>query len=284
VGLPEIFDEVRPSIVAFISRVTTVKPGGGNPLFPEIFGTGFFVNDRGIVATNRHVIEVIEKVNRYPPNPVTGDSALGALVFTEIAGSEPDAVMGVLNVDVLGWNALGEFSVNGPWFGESVPDLGFVQLDVREVPTLSLAVEPGILRVGMAIATAGFPEGNRTVTFHEKITQITPVLRHGIISSVFPFRGAHPHGLSIDTLLQGGASGSPVFLTDRPLILGMIASKLPDTNFTVAVPSNILAAALSDVLPDWPTYTDTPRLCDLIESGKIAGEETLTWTPYQIPE
>jgi S1-C subfamily serine protease len=281
-GLPETFEAVRPSIIAFVSRVIFAN-AGEQPLFPEIIGTGFFVHESGIAATNRHVIDQLEKLNsRFPQHPTTGASATGAFVFTDIKSSETDQVLGVLNVDVLGWKALEEFSSSAPWFGQAVPDLGFVQLKVRDVPVLPLAAEANTLRVGISIATAGFPEGTRTVTFHKKITQLTPVLRHGIISSVFPFGGPNPHGFSIDTLLQGGASGSPVFKTDEPRVVGMIASRIPDTNYTVAVPAHLLAGALAASLAKWPTFPDVPTLPNLIESGEASGNETLNWDEYQI--
>jgi S1-C subfamily serine protease len=279
-GLPETFEAVRPSIIAFISRLTVIPPGGTPPLFPGIFGTGFLVTKSGIAVTNRHVIEEIERESQNPRHPETGAGPVGALIFTEVTNTESEHRLGMLNVDVLGWNALGTFSANSPWYGEDVPDLGFVQLSVRDVPTLTLATEPNVLRTGMAVATAGFPLGDRTVTFHRRITQMTPVLRHGIVSSVFPFKGAHPHGFSIDALLQGGASGSPVFLPDAPVVVSMIASNLRDTNFTVAVPSHLMAGALSEAVANWPNFPDVPLLSDLIESGQASGDETLNWSRY----
>lgn len=97
-GLPETFEAVRPSIVAFISRVALAKP-----VFPNIFGTGFCVDRSGIIATNRHVIEAIEEVDRKSPrNPKTGASPVGALVSTEIEAEGDGHALGVLIVDVIG--------------------------------------------------------------------------------------------------------------------------------------------------------------------------------------
>jgi S1-C subfamily serine protease len=281
-GLPETFDAVRPSIVAFISRVARRPAGAEPPLFPSIIGTGFFVHGSGIVVTNRHVIGVLEQVNQLPRNPRTGTSAAGALIFTEIQSSGGQQVIGVLNRDVLGWNALQQFEAGSRWFGESVPDLGFVQLDVCNVPALRMATEPNTLRVGVSIATAGFPEGSAAITFHGKITQVTPILRHGIISSVFPFAGPYPHGFSVDALLQGGASGSPVFKTDEAIVVGMIASQIKNTNYTVCVPSDLLAAALTSALPSWPSSEGIPTLGELIRSEDRSAEETLGWEAFPI--
>jgi S1-C subfamily serine protease len=240
------------------------------------------VHGSGIVVTNRHVIGVLEQVNQLPRNPRTGTSAAGALIFTEIQSSGGQQVIGVLNRDVLGWNALQQFEAGSRWFGESVPDLGFVQLDVCNVPALRMATEPNTLRVGVSIATAGFPEGSAAITFHGKITQVTPILRHGIISSVFPFAGPYPHGFSVDALLQGGASGSPVFKTDEAIVVGMIASQIKNTNYTVCVPSDLLAAALTSALPSWPSSEGIPTLGELIRSEDRSAEETLGWEAFPI--
>jgi len=52
---------VGPSVVAFGSRIApTNKPTP--PPFPPIIGTGFVVDSRGLVVTNRHVIEAMETI------------------------------------------------------------------------------------------------------------------------------------------------------------------------------------------------------------------------------
>jgi S1-C subfamily serine protease len=283
IDLPETFEALRQSIIAFISRVKVTPPGSPTPLFPAIIGTGFFVNASGITATNRHVIDVLEQVSLLPRIPSTGASAVGALVFTAVRSSGEKQGIGILNVDVLSWKALEQFEAKSPWYGESVPDLGFVQLKVCEVPAVALAAQPNVLRAGVSVATAGFPEGSSTITFHNRITQLTPVLRHGIISSVFPFAGPNPHGFSIDALLQGGASGSPVFKGDEPTVVGMIASQIENTNYTVCVPAYLLARALTSALIDWPKFEGVPTLENLIAAGELTGEQTLRWEPIVPP-
>jgi len=114
----------------------------------------------------------------------------------------------MLNVDVVNWCVLGEFQSSDRWYGNTVPDLGFVHLGVREVPFLQLATEDFFVKVGMAIATIGFPMGTLPLTALGTLNQVTPFLRHGIVSSVYPFPTAQPHGLTIDIMQQGGSSGS----------------------------------------------------------------------------
>jgi S1-C subfamily serine protease len=60
--LEDTFEIVSSSIVAFISRGAVRPAGAARPLFPPVFGTGFFVHPDGIVATNRHVIDVFSQV------------------------------------------------------------------------------------------------------------------------------------------------------------------------------------------------------------------------------
>ena len=113
-ALPETFEAIRPSVVAFISRIGFAVSGEEPPIFPHIIGTGFFVHEKGIVATNRHVIEAIEKVNEaYSPDLLNGHSPIGALVFTKINAIGTIWEIGVLNVDVMGWNSLNGFSSDG---------------------------------------------------------------------------------------------------------------------------------------------------------------------------
>ena len=57
----------------------------------------------------------------------------------------------------------------------------------------------------------GFPMGTLPLTVMGKmLNQMTPFLREGIVSSVFPFPTAKPHGFTIDSMQQGGSSGSPI--------------------------------------------------------------------------
>src|SRR5471030_2518616 len=80
----------------------------------------------------------------------------------------------------------------------------------------------------MDVATAGFPLGDLPMTmFGNKINQLMPLLRRGVVSSVFPFTGVpQPHGFTIDIMQQGGSSGSPIFRCDAPVVVGMMSASL----------------------------------------------------------
>jgi S1-C subfamily serine protease len=257
--LSETFETVNPSIVGFVSRIRS-ELRGIQPLAPYIFGTGFIVHSDGIVATNRHVIEAFEDL---PKHPDTGNPVVNVMLSVRERRNESWAY-GWVFVDLKESSTIEEFSRSGQWYGEEEPDLGFVQMSVREVPALQLASEEYYLRVGMPVATAGFPLGDSSLTALGKLNQVSPFLRHGIVSSVFPFPMPQPHGFTIDVLQQGGSSGSPIFRVDGPTVVGMMSSSVIDwvtaeprdseislaqnTNISIAVPSAIIKGALDSLV------------------------------------
>jgi S1-C subfamily serine protease len=261
--LAETYDEVGASVVAFISKLSFSETGQP-PLAPSILGTGFLIHSDGIVVTNRHVIDVFEKLPKDPR-----DNSIGAAVVMFITGRKDGrSYLRWALLEMRGYTTLGTFSSTGPWYGEDVPDIGFVQLAVRGTPFLRLATEDYYVRIGMPIATAGFPLGSQPLTVMEKLNQITPFLRRGIISSLYPFGIPHPHGFTIDVMQQGGSSGSPIFREDEPIVVGMMAASVLEhnvvqhdtlalrvshkTNISIAVPSATIEGALQQFKKDSP--------------------------------
>jgi hypothetical protein len=183
--LPETFESIRPSIVAFILRMVPGK-AGSKPLFPPVFGTGFFIDSRGIVLTNRHVVDIFKQI---PHNPTTKRSAAAAIVFLAAQTEGGYDAMGTVFADVRGWWVAEGFWSKSEWYGEDDPDLAFVQLDITDTPAVQIASGPGLLKAGLSVATAGFPLCNIPMTMFNKVTQLGPLLRRRIVSSVFPFAG-----------------------------------------------------------------------------------------------
>lgn len=73
--LTKLFSGSSPSVLGFVTRLSA---GPAKPQFPEIFGTGFFVDTSGLAVTNRHVIEVFGQLQAHPR---TGESSLAAILF-----------------------------------------------------------------------------------------------------------------------------------------------------------------------------------------------------------
>lgn len=160
--------------------------------------------------------------------------------------------------------AIQDFSTGSDWYGQGVPDVGFVQLEVTGTPFLELATEDFALRPGMEISTMGYPLGTAPLMLEGKVSQLGPFIRRGIVSSVYPFSSPQPHGFTIDIMQQGGSSGSPIFAGDSPRVIGMMWGGVPEvrhaqsesasltytlsTNISIAEPADIINDALTNYL------------------------------------
>jgi len=244
--LIDAFSTIRRSIVAL--AIASKRPS--TPSFPSIIGTGFVIDTQGIVATNRHVVLKLEEL----VTPETSDNVALALTFSEVQREEGAHVLTVLPVSLKRWDKLTTFTSSDDFYGEQIPDMAFAQIGVTGLPAASLATEPGSWSVGTAIATAGFPLGTQALAIYERVNQVAPILRSGLIASVFPFPSPRPHGFTIDIMTLGGESGSPIFLADSPQVLGVMTPQVVGllhagfngTNITLAVPSWLVAEAFEN--------------------------------------
>jgi S1-C subfamily serine protease len=264
--LCETFEAIGPCIVGLGTRHdTTQSPSEAPPPFPKLWGTGFVVDPRGIVITNKHVAEPLQEL---PASPVTKKPYAFAMICKQTVLADGGPVLGIFFVDIKRYWIPSEFSSKGPYYGEALPDLAFIQLNVRDLPSVELASGPGVLRLGLPIATAGFPLGRDALLEDGRVVQPMPTLRHGIVSGLSPFPCPAPSGFSIDAMVQGGASGSPVFLANSPLVVGMIRSGFPGTNFTYALPSSLLAVALKILLEsETIDFESIPTLAEVVSKS-----------------
>jgi S1-C subfamily serine protease len=283
-SLTDIYQRIAPAIVAFIEPLVPAHSTPGPPPLPHIFGTGFFVRADGIVATNRHVIE--DFLGDWT-DAVTGHPKIAVLVFHYGVTETGQHYARWVRVDIQQLIPIEGYTPSGAWFGEESPDLAFVRLRVKGVSTLALATEPSYVRVGSEIATAGFPLGNTPLTLFRSLNQISPFLRSGIVSSIYPFDNPRPHGFTIDVLQQGGSSGSPVFRVDDGSVVGMMSSSVLDyqlasnqsgltlsvpanTNISICVPSEQIHDALRQAVPeDFPLSENFPTLDALASAVPI---------------
>lgn len=268
--LTDLYESAGPCIVGFMSRMVQA-PIGQPPPFPDIIGTGFLVTADGVAATNRHVVEALWKL---PTLPGTGERVGGAFIFMV----SDDKLGGqVLNLKIRDVAALQRFSSENDWYGQDVPDVGLVQLEITGMPFLELATEDFSLRPGMEIATMGYPLGTQPLISQGKVNQLGPFIRRGIVSSVYPFSSPQPHGFTIDIMQQGGSSGSPIFAGDSPRVVGMMWGGVLEhrhaessttsltytlnTNISIAEPAGIIKAALTRYLSGRkPLDSSTPSL------------------------
>jgi hypothetical protein len=288
-ALEESFEAISPCIIGFISKLVPTRVGQ-RPIFPAIIGTGFLVDESGIAVTNRHVIEAFDRIPRHPQ---TGEFPIAAFMF--LRGDEGKS-MQFLVLEVKGWWGLQSFKSTGDWFGSVVPDIGFVRLGIRDVPFLTIANADYSVRVGMKISTVGYPMGTLPLTVMGKLNQMTPFLRQGIVSSVFPFPTAKPHGFTIDVMQQGGSSGSPIFPFGESTVVGLMSSSVIDmteagtsqgtkllvpqnTNISIAESGHIVRLALDEFRSNFPgEVVEVPTLQELRDKyPQGPGTDTLDW-------
>lgn len=262
--------KVRRSIVAFASKAVITQERKA-PAFPTIIGTGFVVDDRGIVATNRHVVRALE---RLPTHPRTGASAAMVLAFSEVEAAGEGRAMKVVFVSLRRWDKLTTLKPKEEFYGEPLPDLAFAQVNVRGLPVLPLATNDGAWEVGRLVATAGFPLGSDALAIYGRINQVSPILRAGTIASVYPFPCPRPHGFTVDIMTLGGESGSPIFSIEDASAVGLLHAGFSGTNITLAIPSWLVAEALQAYLESTPLdFADVPTLENLTSGRPPDGLE-----------
>ena len=267
--LSQVLRKVAPSVVAFGSRIALSRDINP-PAFPPLVGTGFVVDSRGLVLTNQHVVEALAKIPGH---------ARFVMVFPDPIAQEGQVQFGVVVRSILKVNSISSFESAGPFFGEEKPNFALVQIDVQGVPALTICAESHTIQSGTEVATLGFPMGERPLTPYGKVSQIAPFARRGIVSSVLPCECADPHGFSIDVLSEGGASGSPIFRSHDPSVIGVLHAGFDGAPITYAVPGHLLKAGLEAALEDWqPDLDRVPRLQDLVAAERRSGLKPFEWS------
>jgi len=239
-NLVKIYPEIKKSIVAFIPKFSLLS-GPKQPKLPPILGTGFFINDLGLIATNNHVAESFETFNSAADE---NDYGICAVLYIKTENSMIDIIFDVKNIIKLS-------STHDPVYKR--PDLAFAEVNVFNNPFLELEPKDSIIQEGYEVATSGFPMGRYALMGPNGIFQISPTLQRGIISAILPYPKKKPEAFAVNVMTHGGASGSPVFSTETGKVRGILFSILTDTsysanNFAYTIPTNISYAIPSHYL------------------------------------
>lgn len=270
--LAETYKAVSRSIVAIAVKP---QPNQSWPGVPTIMGTGFVVED-GLIATNDHVVRQAERLQEVAGTTDDEWPIIACLFYLLPNG------MCQIPMEVMGAFTVGKFETKGIYYGPKVPDLGFLHVKMKGLPTLEPATELQTVEPGIRIATAGFPMGTDALRAPGYIHQLTPTLQEGIVSAVLPFSGKAPHAFMLNLMCQGGASGSPIFLPHTPQVIGVLYAGLTEqywlsiqgvrvpysvpTNFTYCVPTHLLRKAIENIRskPELALPADSPTFQDAI--------------------
>lgn len=284
--LVETYSRLRSSIVAFIPKVFPAMEDGSEPEIPPIFGTGYVIHENGIIATNAHVVDDFKK-HANPPDEEEDSWPVCAMLFHRM----DDGIVEI-PLDVCGVGVITDFKHGKAYYGPPKPDLAFVHVKARGLTPVTV---DGHLEIyeGMTVATAGFPMGSEMLTAPGWLHQITPTLQQGIVSAVQPFAAPKPHGFALNIMVQGGASGSPVFIPETGAVVGTVYASLGEhslvwriaddgqkkpigivrlpTAISHAVPAHYLLHFLDRIhdYPEFRTPEDAKTIEEMIVGAKL---------------
>lgn len=281
------------SVVAFICTylVRSRADESPMPLLPPILGTGFAVGPDGLFVTNAHVVEAWIKISQMLGANEEA-SPVAALYFRP-----GETAVSIHLFEVLGAISPGPY-VGGPGYrGPTEIDLALVRVAVRGIPPVQFASDDSpIVHPGDEVATIGFPLGEDLLVHNREEPIFGPVLQRGVISAVSPGPCRNPISFLVNIMVQGGASGSPVFRTSDGSLVGVmrarrfefledhgsgpaVPQRLP-TNFSVVIPAH-LVRMVAHSYDHHPSFPNLPaEVHDIAESRPHLVTEDLRSRPF----
>ena len=246
-----------PYVVA-LGRKSEIPRSNAPPPAPIIVGTGFVVDEDGLIATNRHVLEELE---RWP-----GEHNFVALLHHS-ESEAGDKLVSVVFRKLIGTFWLGSFTQSGRRSLESNSDLALAVIDVRGLSALNVRPDSHSLQPGVEVISVSFPKGKMSLSPHRREipSPFHPFARRGIVSSVLPYPCEEPEAFTVDISPEGAASGSPVCSVDDGAVLGVLYGGYDGTPVSYGVPGHLLASAITSVCERWEPNLALPTLSEAVQ-------------------
>jgi S1-C subfamily serine protease len=220
-SLIDSYKKIKPSIVAFCQKYSDDPNYGRAGKFPDIIGTGFIIDESGLVLTNQHVVDAFDKLPS-PSDQTDPFDRVGIILF-DVRGNE----IRYPSLEILGATKIKSHIPQDNFWDREPPDISLVNVNLKGLPYCKISDNSELIKEGLDVATAGFPMGTLGLTdsINGPVSQLTPVLQKGVISAIKPWAVANPLSFTINVLIQGGASGSPVFEIETGEVIGVLAAR-----------------------------------------------------------
>lgn len=205
----EAVDKVSPAVVSIVVKTFSFDPYSGPLSSEEGIGTGFIVDENGLIVTNSHVV----------------DDARGEYSVVLKDGSTYD--VDKIHLD-------------------SYSDLAILEISARDLPTVDLG-DSSVLKVGQKAIAIGNALGRyqNTVT----VGVISGIARQLTASGGFGTSSkTYDEAIQTDAALNPGNSGGPLLNSSGQVIGINVATTIGADNISFAIPVNTLKPLLKGFL------------------------------------
>ncbi|MDO8478309.1 MAG: serine protease [Candidatus Rokubacteria bacterium] len=197
----------KPAVVAIVRRT------GDGPVDQQVLGTGFNIDQKGVIVTCRHVVE--EFIN---------DRLEAQFVYRE------EQLLAKRDMP-FNWVII-----------HDTDDVAIIRLQNSPMPLPFAPLGTGSrVSEGTAIGVCGYPLG---LALEPKARSAASTFQVGIVGAIMPYPGAPPLAgttfYRLDIPLNFGNSGGPMFLQEDGAVVGVVAGR-PTTMAPVFARKEVLS-------------------------------------------
>lgn len=249
------------------------NPYTGKPL--TYSGTGFFISQSGKIVTNLHVAKpwLYEKISTEYETDLRDSYKESAMWVSKLAETDYEMdiatsrnkyadkirVVGVINdIYVIPNNRV--FAPDNALTASVISsskntevDLAILQLDIEQLPDgadyvrlNSISKSPDDVKVGDKIYTIGFPAGVSLQLSGDNINEKDRIKMEAYRTDGHCIRSGNNVNFEHNAMIEGGASGSPVFKKGK--VVGVVSAKWGDTQYNIAIDAALIHPLLENIV------------------------------------